>query len=82
MRQLSTRVLMTQKLTTIGHRTVFNNDQSTYRSQLLLFLCKKFKIYMIYKIKDDCIYYCYTPASLPEREVILILPPKNRGFNE
>ena len=31
MRQLSTRDQMTQKLTTIGHRTTFNNEQSPYR---------------------------------------------------
>ena len=28
MRQLSTREQMTQKLTTIGHRTTFNNEQA------------------------------------------------------
>ena len=31
MRQLSTRDQMQQKLTTIGHRTAFNNEQSPYR---------------------------------------------------
>ena len=31
MKQLSTRDQMTQKLTTIGHRTAFNNEQSPYR---------------------------------------------------
>ena len=31
MRQLSTRDQMTQKLTTIGHRTTINNEQSLYR---------------------------------------------------
>ena len=30
MRQLSTRDQMTQKLTTIGHCTAFNNEQSQY----------------------------------------------------
>ena len=30
MRQLSTRDQMTQKLTTIGHHTAFNNEQSPY----------------------------------------------------
>ena len=30
MRQFSTRE-MTQNLTTIGHRTAFNNEQSSYR---------------------------------------------------
>ena len=31
MRQLSTRDQMTQKLTTISHRTAFNNKQRPYR---------------------------------------------------
>ena len=30
MRQLSTRDQVTQELTTIGYRTVFNNEQSSY----------------------------------------------------
>ena len=32
MRQLSTRDQMVQKLTTIGHRTAFNNEQSPHRT--------------------------------------------------
>ena len=32
MRQLSTRDEMTQKLTTIGHHTAFNNEQIPYRT--------------------------------------------------
>ena len=31
MRQLATKDQMTQKLTAIGHRTAFNNEQSPYR---------------------------------------------------
>ena len=31
MRKPSTRDQITQKLTTIGHRTAFNNEQSLYR---------------------------------------------------
>ena len=31
MRQLSTSDQMTQKLTAIGHRSAFNNEQSPYR---------------------------------------------------
>ena len=31
MRQLSTRNQMTQKLITIGHHAIFNNEQSPYR---------------------------------------------------
>ena len=31
MRQLSTRDKMAQKLTTVGHRMAFNNEQSQYR---------------------------------------------------
>ena len=31
MRQVSTNDQMTQKLTTIGHRTTFNNEKSPYR---------------------------------------------------
>ena len=45
MRQLSTRDQMTQKLTTIGHRTTFNNEESPYcivsykRQMLLVAVC-------------------------------------------
>lgn len=46
MKQLFTRDLMTEKLTAMGHRTVFNNEQISYR----LVSCK---MLMNHKLKQS-----------------------------